>query len=124
MSFVNFNSFSFMFNELKQPLTVKVPKYNRDNIDEYGQHSSINYEEHKVNEPLITKASPNVTYQDTRGGQYSTVNKVWESLAIKNAPRGTIVIDSNDTKYKVMSSTKVTATSLWYYNLKVTGDRE
>lgn len=124
MGFVNFDNYSFMFGLLKHKLTIKIPLYNRNDRDAYGQRRPANYSVKHVDEPIVNKANPNTTYQNTLGGQYSTTIKMWESLAIKDAPKGTIVIDSKNRHYKVVSSTEVTATDLTYYNLKVVNNHE
>lgn len=109
-----------MRNEGKQPLTVTIVK-NDGERDEDGEPIDSKQTYH-VNEPIINNTDPNLTYTNTNGGQQSMMSTVWESLAIKDAPRNTIVNDSKGHTFKVVASLQVSFTDLYYYQLKETGD--
>lgn len=121
-SFVNFNNFTFMFDRFKQPLTIIEKSDRDDKRDKFGQPVN-SMKSMTVNESIFTTSNPNLTYTNTEGGQQSELSTVWESLAIKDAPRNTIVKDSHGHTFKTVSSTQVSGTNLWYYQLKETGDK-
>lgn len=98
------------------------PVKNRNYRDDLGQPINGSPSAQHVTEPIINTSNPNLTYTNTNGGQQSTIAKVWESYAIKDAPRGTIV-KAPKHKFKTVSSTHITGTKLWYYQLKEVGDR-
>lgn len=111
-----------MFNELKQPLKITIIHHDRNDYDELGNPKISKTVKHVI-EPVINTANPNLTYNDTVGGQQSTLSTVWESKAIRDAPRNTIVEDSHGHKFKTVGSTNPTPTGLWYYQLKETDDK-
>lgn len=121
--FQNFDNFNFMFDEGKQPLTVTIIENNDGERDQHGDPLPRSKKTYHVDEPIINNTNPNLTYTNTDGGQQSTMSTVWESKAIKGAPRNTIVKDSHGHEFRVVGSLKVSFTGLFYYQLKETGDQ-
>ena len=104
-SFVNFNSFNFMFKRLQRPLKITTEK------------GTI-----EVNEPLIVTTNPAITFQNGGGGDVPIYQAIWVSRTA-GYRKNTAVLDVlSGVEYKVTSITKNTNARLVYYQL--TKDKE
>ncbi len=99
-SFVNFNSFDFMFKRLQRPLKITTDK-----------------EAIEVNEPLIVTNNPAVIFQNGSGGDVPIYQAIWVSRTA-GYRKNTAVLDVlSGIEYKVTGITENTNAKLIYYQL-------
>ncbi|VDG20631.1 hypothetical protein [Lactobacillus buchneri CD034] [Lactiplantibacillus mudanjiangensis] len=122
MTFPNFGQFRFMYDQLAQPLTIRVPTGNQTR-DERGLPAPEYQPDNHVNEPLVSNADPNLTYHNAGGGQIAVGNMYWESQTA-GQPLGTLVITQQGQKYKVISHGLDVAAGLTYYQVQGVGQDE
>lgn len=122
MAFPNFNQFTFMYDQLAQPLTVRVP--NGSNERDKRGLPVIGYKpDITVNEPLISNSDPNLTYHNAGGGQLAVGSMYWESRTT-GYPLGTVVVTKTNHQYKVISHGLDVAANLTYYQVQEVGNDE
>lgn len=118
MLFDSYDGFQFMYDTLKQDITIKQTKQVVD--DDLGTTSSEEVSTTHIQAPIINTQNPNVSYSNADGGQYpTTVYYLWTRKSDLN--KGDEVITSSD-HFKITAKADDVASGNWYYTLKHVGD--
>ncbi|CAI2679534.1 hypothetical protein [Apilactobacillus apinorum] len=108
-----FGAYKFMFNRLKQPLTIT--KHSQNGYDDAGYPIKTSQESLQVNEPIVNSQNPNMTFPSMDGGQYSTDTLYWISRHGDFTKEDQV--KSEDGEYKVTGRAKVLP-KLFFYTIK------
>ncbi|UQS85781.1 hypothetical protein MOO46_07560 (plasmid) [Apilactobacillus apisilvae] len=111
-----FNDFSFMFNKLKQPLTIT--KVDTNGVDEDG-YPTKSEQSIDVVEPIINSQNPNTSSTNIDGGYYSTTTLYWVSRHGEFDKE--TKVKTNENEYKVTAKAEVLP-KLFYYTIKKVED--
>ncbi|WP_125545375.1 hypothetical protein [Levilactobacillus lindianensis] len=120
-SFKQQNTFHFMFDKEKEPLTI-TPYLGKDDSDPLGIGGAKYGTEIKVEEPITLTANPAITYQQGSGGAMEVSILVWSSRT-SGFKKGTKVLrrQTGET-FTVTGSAPLTHSQLTYYQLQRNGD--
>ncbi|WP_214464530.1 hypothetical protein [Levilactobacillus brevis] len=120
-NFQNLNTFHFMFDRNKEPLTIK-PYLGNDGSDPLGLGGQSWGTPRDVVEPLTTTSNPAITYQQGSGGEMEVSILVWSSRT-SGYKKGTKVLRKNTGEtYEVTGEAPLMHSQLTYYTLRRNGD--
>ncbi|MEJ6401031.1 hypothetical protein [Nicoliella lavandulae] len=111
-----------MFDRLSQPITVDIPYSNSKKRDAHGKPIIDKGQTLELNEPIVNDSNPNLTFTNQPGGQQPQATMYWESKAVKNAPKGTVIKTADLGSFETVSSGQVVTADIVYYQLKRVGD--
>lgn len=116
------NTFHFMFDRIREPLTIQP--YLGKSDDSLGLGKPEYGTPIKVVEPITTTSNPAITHQQGSGGEMEISVLVWSSRTA-GYKKGTLVTrDSTGETYTVTDSAPLTHSQLTYYMLQRNGGDE